>query len=224
MKLAENYRIRKKISGNKIVIVRQNGIEEEVSAIPNLSVTYVGYNSLIVLHEPFYFNAKINMTIGENTFIEIGKNFKNIGTINLSTRALNVSIVIGENNCFDACSIQLCDENDLEFICGSNCIFANGTYIKVADGHTIFDVNSKKVLNKPSFGIHIGDHVWIARNASVLKDVEIPDNCIIGAGAMVTKKQFEPNSIIAGVPAKTIRTGVNWDPHKIFQYETLNPN
>ncbi len=37
----------------------------------------------------------------------------------------------------------------------------------------------------------------------------IADNCIVGAGSLVTKKFEEPNVVIAGHPAKVIKTGIN---------------
>ena len=49
--------------------------------------------------------------------------------------------------------------------------------------------------------IKIGKSVWIGFNVVILPGVEIGDNCIIGAGAVVTKS-FENNKIITGIPAQ----------------------
>ncbi len=49
----------------------------------------------------------------------------------------------------------------------------------------------------------IGNDVWIAAGASILRGVTIGDGAVIGAGAVVTKN-VEPYSIVAGVPAKKI--------------------
>ena len=49
--------------------------------------------------------------------------------------------------------------------------------------------------------IKIGKSVWIGFNVVVLPGVEIGDNCIIGAGAVVTKS-FANNKIITGIPAQ----------------------
>lgn len=50
----------------------------------------------------------------------------------------------------------------------------------------------------------IGNDVWIAANAIILRDVTIGNGAVIGAGAIVTK-DIEPYSIVVGSPAKTIK-------------------
>lgn len=47
----------------------------------------------------------------------------------------------------------------------------------------------------------IGNDVWIATNAIVLRNVKVGNGSIIGAGAIVNK-DVEPYSIVAGVPAQ----------------------
>lgn len=52
--------------------------------------------------------------------------------------------------------------------------------------------------------ITIGDNCWFGANVSVMPGVSIGANCVIAAGAVVTK-DMPDNAIIAGVPAKVIR-------------------
>lgn len=52
--------------------------------------------------------------------------------------------------------------------------------------------------------IHIGKHVWIGSNATVLPGVTIGDGAIVAAGAVVTHDVPE-NTIVGGVPARILR-------------------
>ena len=52
----------------------------------------------------------------------------------------------------------------------------------------------------------LGKNVDVGVFAMVIGDVEIADDCIIGAGAVVTKSFTVPGSVIAGVPAKLVRS------------------
>lgn len=53
--------------------------------------------------------------------------------------------------------------------------------------------------------IIIGSNVNIGWNAIIMPGVTIGDNCIIGAGAVVTK-DVPPNSVAIGVPARVFET------------------
>ena len=55
----------------------------------------------------------------------------------------------------------------------------------------------------------LGKNVDVGIGAMIIGDVEIADNCVIGAGAVVTKSFTKPGTIIAGVPAKEIRGKVD---------------
>ena len=57
----------------------------------------------------------------------------------------------------------------------------------------------------------IGNNVYIGPGAVLFGDIEIADNCWIGANAVVNKSFLESYSVIAGVPAKVIRKETrNW--------------
>ena len=55
--------------------------------------------------------------------------------------------------------------------------------------------------------IKIGDNVWIGQSAQIFKVVSIGDGAIIAAGAIVTH-DVPANNLVAGVPAKIIKTSV----------------
>ena len=53
--------------------------------------------------------------------------------------------------------------------------------------------------------IVIEKNVWIATGATILGGVTVGENCVVAAAAVVTK-DVPPNSFVAGVPAKVVRS------------------
>lgn len=73
--------------------------------------------------------------------------------------------------------------------------------------HCIFHGNNvvgNKKTGAKSEVPHIGCSVDIGVGAIIIGNVAIADNCVIGAGAVVTRSFSEPGSVIAGVPANVI--------------------
>lgn len=89
---------------------------------------------------------------------------------------------------------------------GKETIISSDVRISDTDVHTYIHTTEEKVSISP---IVIGRHVWIGRSAIILKGVHIGDNAIVAAGAVVTS-DVPPNALVAGVPAKVVRTDVNW--------------
>lgn len=81
---------------------------------------------------------------------------------------------------------------------GDDTIFAPGVKI-ISSNHLKGDL-TKSVPAEP---IHIGKRCWIAANAVILPGVQLGDDVIVGAGAVVTKS-FPNGSVIGGVPARLI--------------------
>jgi acetyltransferase-like isoleucine patch superfamily enzyme len=61
----------------------------------------------------------------------------------------------------------------------------------------------------------IGRNCFIGGRALILPGVEIGDGCVVGAGAVVTKS-VPAGSIVAGNPARVIRTGIEVGPYGRF--------
>lgn len=82
---------------------------------------------------------------------------------------------------------------------GKNFLFAPGVKI-ISANHDFFE-RTKSIKTSP---IVIGDNVWLGANVIILPGVRIGNNCIVGAGSVVTKSFEKDNLIIAGNPAKII--------------------
>lgn len=89
---------------------------------------------------------------------------------------------------------------------GDNCLIGANCKIIDNDFHPLDFQKRKKndfrdITKKP---IHIGDDCFIGMNSIVLRGSYLGNNCIVGAGSVVSGK-FPDNVVIAGNPAKIIK-------------------
>lgn len=82
-----------------------------------------------------------------------------------------------------------------------------GSHAKIADGVIISDNAIHEITpnERRELGIHIGSNVWICSRATILPGVTIGNHSVIATGAIVTKDVAE-KCIVAGIPAKVVRT------------------
>ena len=88
-----------------------------------------------------------------------------------------------------------------------------GKDVAISENVTIWDSDVHQINcndNIKSAPIKIGDHVWIGTNTTILKGVKIGNGAVIAAGSLVNK-DIPNNCLAAGVPAKVIRSYVEWD-------------
>lgn len=84
---------------------------------------------------------------------------------------------------------------------GADVIIAWDTFITDSDWHGIEG-------NERSAQVTIEDHVWIANGVKVLKGSYISKNSIVACGSVVIGGTYSERSLIGGVPAKIIKTGI----------------
>lgn len=66
------------------------------------------------------------------------------------------------------------------------------------------DASTKKILGYTKIGqVHIGNHVFIGANTTILPGVTIGDHSVIGAGSIVTH-DIPARTVAVGVPAKKV--------------------
>lgn len=72
----------------------------------------------------------------------------------------------------------------------------------LSEGHPVSPENRHSLT--PGH-IHIKKNAWIGAGATILPGVTIGENAVVAAGAIVSK-DVPPNTIVAGIPAKVIKT------------------
>ena len=87
-------------------------------------------------------------------------------------------------------------------------MIASGVRISDNDGHPI-DPGARErhepITPDETAPVVIGENVWIGARAIILKGVTIGDNAIVGAASVVTKP-VPANSVVAGNPAKFVKS------------------
>ena len=79
-----------------------------------------------------------------------------------------------------------------------------GSYSIVTPGVRIF---THDFVNNRHIDTHIGSCCFIGANALILGGVKIGDHCVVAAGSVLTK-DVPAASLVAGNPAKIIRSGI----------------
>lgn len=129
------------------------------------------------------------VSIGRGTRIFVGR--KGVLEIEDGSHITGPSMIIAEKSVY----------------IGRNCAIAWDVQILDTDYHDIL-VDGK--LSNPPESIIIEDHVWIGSRATILKGVRIGTGAVIGASSVVTK-DVEPNTLVAGNPARIIKRNISWN-------------
>lgn len=89
---------------------------------------------------------------------------------------------------------------------GAESLVAAGTVI-TSQSHAVDALRMGRTYRETAVTepIRIGANVWIGANATVLPGARIGDNSIIAAGSVV-KGKIPPATLVAGVPARVVRS------------------
>ena len=102
---------------------------------------------------------------------------------------------------------------------GKSSMIASGTTILSHDHCKRIGPNIVDCLLMDTY---VGDRCFLAVNCTILPGIHIGNECVVGAGAVVTK-DVPAHSIVAGNPAKIIRSNIrmgergvllNWTPEE----------
>lgn len=170
---------------------------------------------------------------GSNNEIFIG-DFSRIKNSKIVIRGNNNKVIIGDYTLLNQIDIYmeddgneirigehtaLCGKADLatiegtKIVIGENCLFSSGLHFRTGDSHSLLNELGERI--NPSEDIIIGDHVWIGTRVTCLKGVHVAKDSVVAATTTLCKHYNEENVVIAGVPGRVVKTGVNWTHERI---------
>jgi acetyltransferase-like isoleucine patch superfamily enzyme len=104
---------------------------------------------------------------------------------------------------------------------GSGCLFSGGIHMRTGDSHTLTDLKGRRI--NPSRDISVGEHVWVGRGVTILKGGALADSSVAGAEAVITKAFETPHVVVAGNPARVVRTDIDWRAERIACFDASVP-
>lgn len=94
-----------------------------------------------------------------------------------------------------------------KIVIGNDCMISYEVHMRTDMHRHDLSIGSAPMIEQghTSADIVLGDNVWVGYGAQIMSGVKIGSNCIIAAGAIVTK-DVPDGSVVAGVPAKIINS------------------
>lgn len=161
---------------------------------------------LLLKGVPVIFNkGGASLEIGDNVTIKSSFLSNLVGLYSrtiIVTRTPEAKIKIGSNVGISGATIYA--RKGVEI--GDNTLIGGNVKILDNDFHPI-EVEARNADIKEKIGtkpIKIGKNCFIGCNSIILKGSVLGDNCVVGAGAVVSGK-FENNCVVAGNPASVIK-------------------
>lgn len=141
------------------------------------------------------------LLIGKGALLKVKSNFKIFSGASIYVND-NATLTLGSGYINSNITLHCFQQIDI----GEDVAIGENVHIRDSDNHFIISDKNFKIT-KP---VRIGNHVWIGTNVLILKGVTINDGAIIAAGSVVTK-DVPANCLAAGIPAKVIKTDVQWE-------------
>lgn len=156
-----------------------------------------GRGSEMFFHAPAIIDIKGALTL--NGIVEIGNGC-------LLRVEKNGKLIFGNKVRIGAFSKIICEDsitfgNEIDVSWESQIFDTNFHYIK--------EVNTEKISPKTA-PVIIGSYNWFGNRTNIMKGTITPDNTIIASNSLLNKNYTNtpPYSVLAGTPAKFIRSGV----------------
>lgn len=180
----------------------------------NSRVKFKGKNNILVCDGRVTLRDSNIFFEADNSIIYLSHN---IHDYYLHISIFNNSVLFMEEQTYLAGSLTLILSESKNIFIGRNCMFAKDVYVRLADPHLIYDVETMGRINL-SKSIYIGDHVWFGQEVLLLKGCKIGSGSIIGARAVLSNKIIPSNSLWGGIPARELRKNIFYDSSSVHFY------
>ena len=193
---------------NKIIRIDKNGNRRMVKRLPGCNIYFYGSNNLIEVHEPLNALQISAQMYGDSKIVIKSSKYENR---KLKIQGMtNCTLTIEEDFYVNGqLFLEFTENTNIKI--GQDCMFSYDIIMRTGDGHKIFSTQQTNERINPNEDIIIGNHVWVACKAIILKGAVISNNSIVGACSLVNKKFYEENVILAGIPAQIKKHGINWE-------------
>ena len=109
--------------------------------------------------------------------------------------------------------------DDGEIFVGDRVLF--GPHVTVATANHPINPELRSKSYQYNKDVHIGNNVWIGANTVIVPGVTIGENCVIGAGSVVTK-DIPPNTVAVGNPCRVMREISGHDDEFFYKDERID--
>lgn len=210
--MQENGYIKVWGANNSITII-DRGVEHSLGpeGIPGLSISINGNNNNVRIEMPLRFEDCKLALVGDNNSFSIRSSNKSRMLKVFFYIADGCAIEIGRN-CYinNNASFIAKEKSGTKISVGNDCVIAADCLLRCGDGHTLINEYNGDPLNEPD-DIVLENHVWVGARCVLLKKTYLAENSVVGTMSLVNKRFDIPNVLIGGVPAKIIKSGINWD-------------
>ena len=225
----EHYKILNPFVANIKIVGRNNKYNRNNTKRSRVKLHIIGNNNEVQIGDNCKLSKLRIVVYGNDNKIFINSNVIIYGEcqillgFDLNSEILNSSVSIGNGTGIVNCKILLLENNSSCSI-GKNCMISKDVNIYVSDTHALLDNISKECINYGK-DVQIGDHCWIGEGTKIGKKAKIPSHSVVGWGSVVMSKFSEEHTVLAGNPAKVVKSCVDFDwrtPQQYVEYYKKN--